>query len=263
MNSIMRWFSYSGKGVLSGVEHAGQVAILFAQTLRFGVTLRWKRKNVIEQMVNTGVRSLPVVMITGAFMGMVLALQSYYQLHRFTLETGIGALVGLSMARELGPVMTGIMLAARVGAAMAAELGTMKVTEQIDALHALATNPIKYLVVPRFLSCLIFTPLLTVYTIFIGMAGGYLVGVRMMGIDPVFYLGHALDAVGPADILAGLIKAVFFGMIIATIGCYQGLTARGGAEGVGKATRGAVVASCIMILIANFFLALIFKIINL
>lgn len=260
---MKRWFAYSGKGVLAGVEHTGRVAILFGQTLQFGLTARWKRKDIIEQMMNIGVRSLPIIVITGAFMGMVLALQSYYQLHKLTVETGIGALVGLSMARELGPVMTGIMLTARVGAAMAAELGTMKVTEQIDALQALATNPIQYLVVPRFLSCLILTPLLTVYTIFIGIAGGYLIGVKMMGINSAFYLGHTVALLGPIDILTGLIKAVFFGMIIATIGCYQGLTARGGAEGVGRVTMGAVVTSCILILAADFFLTLIFKIANL
>ncbi|NOX96844.1 MAG: ABC transporter permease [Nitrospirae bacterium] len=256
------WFAGSGRGILSGVEHTGRVAIFFGQTLQFGLTARWKWKNIIEQMVNIGVGSLPVIMITGAFMGMVLALQSYYQLHKLAVETGIGALVGLSMARELGPVMTGIMLTARVGAAMAAELGTMKVTEQIDALQALATNPIQYLVVPRFLSCLILAPLLTVYTVFIGVTGGYLIGVKMMGINSAFYLSHTVSLVGPADIMTGLIKAVFFGMIIAIVSCYKGLTTTGGAEGVGKATTGAVVTSSILILIADFFLTIIFKIIN-
>ena len=260
---MKRRFAGSGRGVLAGVEHTGQVAILFGQILQFGLALRWKRKDLMEQMVNIGVQSLPVIILTGAFMGMVLALQSYYQLHKIGLETGIGALVGLSMARELGPVMAAIMLTARVGAAMAAELGTMKVTEQIDALQALAINPIKYLVVPRFLSCLILTPLLTVYTIFIGMAGGYLISVKMMGINPAFYLGHTVNLVGPVDILTGLIKAVFFGMIIATVSCYKGLTARGGAEGVGRATTGAVVVSCTLILVVTFFLNLIFKIVNL
>lgn len=260
---MKRWLAYSGKGALAGVEHTGRIAILLGQTLQFGLTPSYKWKNIKEQMVNIGVGSLPIIMITGAFMGMVLALQSYYQLHKLSVETGIGALVGLSMARELGPVMTGIMLTARVGAAMAAELGTMKVTEQIDALQALATNPVRYLVVPRFLSCVILTPLLTVYTIFIGMAGGYLIGVKMMGINSSFYLVHTIALVGPLDILTGLIKAVFFGMIIATISCYKGLTAGGGAQGVGKATTGAVVSSSILILIADFFLTLIFKIANL
>ena len=179
-----------------------------------------------------------------------------------SVEAGIGALVGLSMAREVGPVMTGILITARVGASIAAELGTMKVTEQVDALQALATNPIQYLVVPRFLSCLILVPILTVYTIFIGIAGGYLIGVKMMGINSAFYLSHTVSMLGAMNILTGLIKAVFFGMIIAIVSCYKGLTARGGAEGVGRATTGAVVTSSILILIATFFLALIFKIVN-
>lgn len=260
---MKKWFAYSGQGILAGVEHTGQAAILFGQTLQFALMARWKRKNMVEQMMNIGVGSLPVIIITAAFLGMVLALQSYYQLHRLGVEAGIGALVGVSMAREVGPVMTAILLTARVGASMAAELGTMKVTEQIDALQALATNPIQYLVVPRFLSCLILVPLLTVYTIFIGIAGGYLIGVKMMGINSAFYLSHTVSLLGAMNILTGLIKAVFFGMIIAIVSCYKGLTARGGAEGVGRATTGAVVTSCILILVGDFFLTLIFKIANL
>ncbi len=260
---MKKWFACSGQGILDGVEQTGRVAILFGQTLQFTLLARWKRKNMVEQMMNIGVGSLPVIIITAAFLGMVLALQSYYQLHRLGVEAGIGALVGVSMAREVGPVMTGILLTARVGASMAAELGTMKVTEQIDALQALATNPIQYLVVPRFLACLILVPLLTVYTIFIGIAGGYLIGVKMMGINSAFYLSHTISLLGAMNILTGLIKAVFFGIIIATVSCYKGLTARGGAEGVGRATTGAVVTSCILILIGDFFLTLIFKIANL
>lgn len=262
---MKRWLAFVGRGVLSAAEQTGQIAILFAQTLQCSFATRWKKRdaeNLFEQLMNIGVKSLPVVLLTGAFMGMVLALQSYYQLHKLAVESSIGALVALSMTREIGPVMTAIMLTSRVGAAMAAELGTMKVTEQVDALKALATNPVKYLVVPRFLSCVIMAPILTVYAVFIGVAGGYLISVKMMGVNAAFYLGHMVEMVSPADITTGLIKTFFFGMILATISCYRGLTAEGGAQGVGRATMNAVVTSCILILVADFFLTLIFKIFN-
>ncbi len=252
-----------GRRTVSGLSHLGEISILSAQTLGLALRPPWRGKNLLAEMVNVGLLSLPVVIITGAFTGMVLALQSYYVLHKMTLETGIGGLVDLSLARELGPVLTALMLAGRVGAAMTAQVGTMKVTEQIDALHSLATNPIKYLVVPRFLSCVILLPILTVYTVFIGMLGGYIASVKMMGINSAFYLSIALGKVGHLDILNGLIKALVFGMIIGIIACYKALTAKGGAEGVGRATTGSVVTSCILILIANFFITVALKIVNL
>ncbi|MCD5390812.1 ABC transporter permease [candidate division NPL-UPA2 bacterium] len=252
-----------GRRTVSALTYLGEISILFAQTLSLALRPPWRGKNLLSEMVNVGLLSLPVVIITGAFTGMVLALQSYYVLHKMTLETVIGGLVNLSLAKELGPVLTALMLAGRVGAAITAQVGTMKVTEQIDALQSLAVNPVKYLVVPRFLACLILLPILTIYTVFIGMLGGYIASVKMMGINATFYLSIALERVAPHDILNGLIKALFFGMIIGIIACHKGLTARGGAEGVGRATTGSVVTSCILILIANFFITIALEIVNL
>lgn len=203
--------------------------------------------------------SIPVVLITGAFTGMVLAAQTYYQFHKLTVETAVGLVVGLSITRELGPVLTGLMLAGRVGAAFAAEIGTMRVTEQVDALHTLATDPVKYLVVPRLIACLILLPILTIITDFVGMLGGYVVGVNMFGINGAYYLKNMSERMSPMDIIGGLIKAVIFGIVIAIIGCYKGFNAEGGAEGVGRATTGAVVTSSILILILDFFIVFIYK----
>ncbi len=255
----MNWFEQLGRGTNSAVSQVGEVSILFGQTLRFSLTPPWRRKNIFEQMVNIGVLSLPIVVVTGGFTGMVLAIQSYYYLRKLSIETGIGALLTLSVIREIGPVMTGLMLAGRVGASMAAELGTMKVTEQIDALKTLAINPIRHLVVPRFLSCIILLPILTIFTDFIAILGGYLVGVKLMGIYSVFYISHTQELVEATNVITGLFKSVFFGGIIAIVGCYKGLTAEKGAEGVGKTTTGAVVTSCLLILVVNFFLAIIIK----
>lgn len=252
-----------GKRTGSALAYLGEISILSAETVSSALKPPWKGKNLLAEMVNVGLLSLPVVIITGAFTGMVLAVQSYYVLHKMTLETAIGGLVDLSLARELGPVLTALMLAGRVGAAMTAQVGTMKVTEQIDALRSLAVNPVKYLVVPRFLACLILLPILTVYTVFIGMLGGYIASVKMLGINSAFYLSIAVGKVAPHDILNGLIKALFFGMIIGIVACYKGLTAKGGAEGVGRATTGSVVTSCILILVADFFITLALKMVNL
>ncbi|MBI3098877.1 MAG: ABC transporter permease [Planctomycetes bacterium] len=226
-----------------------------AVTASFG---RWPRRRVLlEQAIRVGNESLPVVLTTGIFTGMVLAVQSYSQFKRVELQSLVGAVVGLSMTRELGPVLTGLMLAGRVGAAMAAELGTMKVTEQIDALEAMATDPVRYLVLPRFLACLLLTPLLTALVDVIGCLGAYFVTVDILGVDRHFYIQNALEWVFPWAIISGLLKAAVFGGIIAVVCCYKGLHAEAGAEGVGKATTQAVVASCILILLSDFMLTVL------
>lgn len=251
-----------GSTVLDGLQQLGGISILFFQTVfrifsspTFGA--REKRDLLFKQCYQCGVLSLPVVLLTGAFTGMVLAVQSYVQFHELTMDTAIGILVSLSMTRELGPVLTGVMVAGRVGAAMAAELGTMRVTEQIDALRAMATDPISYLIVPRFLACLLMVPILTAFAMFIGIVGGYLVGVKMLHVNQTFYIKNMLDFTTVSDMMSGLVKATIFGVFVSVISCYKGYTASNGAEGVGIATTEAVVFSCITILVSDFFLSIV------
>ncbi len=255
MNTLAYFLSYNLRRI---AIPAGKVAILFAETIK-SFRPPWDRKNILSQMVEVGVMSLPVVMITGVFTGMVLAVQTYYQFHKLTVETAVGLVVGLSMTRELGPVLTGVMLAGRIGAAFAAEIGTMAVTEQIDALHTLATDPVKYLVMPRLMACAALLPILTVIADFIGILGGYVVGVKLFGINSTYYLRHMSQYMCPMDIIGGLIKAFIFGIVIAIIGCYKGFNTEGGAEGVGRSTTGAVVSSCILILVLDFFISVTYR----
>jgi phospholipid/cholesterol/gamma-HCH transport system permease protein len=188
---------------------------------------------------------------------MVLGAQTYFQFHKVKMDTATLAVVSVSMCSELGPVLTGLMVAGRVGAAFAAELGTMRVTEQIDALRTLATHPVDYLVVPRVLALHIALPLLTAEAIAVGIGAGYLVGVHLLDIDPTYSWYNMLRYTNAAEVVVGLIKAVIFGGIVALIGCYKGLSCGEGAEGVGRATTEAVVYSSITILISNFFLTLV------
>jgi phospholipid/cholesterol/gamma-HCH transport system permease protein len=239
------------------IVYLGNISIMFADTIKYIVTNPPKRDVIYDQMYKIGVMSLPVVLLTGCATGMILAVQTYYQLHQLTIDTVVGIIVGLSMTNELGPVLTGLMVAGRVGAAMAAELGTMKVTEQVDALYTLATSPVKYLIVPRFVAAILLIPILTVCSIFVGIVGGYFIGVKLLGINATFFLKNMRDFTEVTDLANGIIKSVFFSLIIVMVGCYKGFTADGGAEGVGKATTESVVVSCICILIADFFLSII------
>ena len=251
-------FDFIGAWVLRFLEESGKIMVLFGKTLAFSVRLPFDFRALLHQIEEVGVRSIPVVLITGTFTGMVLALQSYTGFKRFNAEAFVGTVVALSMTRELGPVLSGLMVSGRVGAAMAAELGTMQVTEQIDALYTLATNPIKYLIVPRFLASLIVMPILAVFADVVGILGGYLVAVNLLGSNPTIYLSRTFDFLDLEDIYIGLFKAGVFGIIIAIIGCYVGFNTRGGAEGVGKATTRAVVMSSLLILIANYFITALF-----
>lgn len=195
--------------------------------------------------------------LTALFTGMVLALQSYTGFSRFNAENAIASVVVLSMTRELGPVLAGLMVAGRMGAAMAAEIGTMRVTEQIDALTTLSTHPTKYLIAPRILAGVITLPILVIVADIIGVFGGYIVGVYKLGFNPATYIKQSWDFLERADVTSGLIKAAVFGFIITAMGCYQGYYSKGGAQGVGKATTNAVVAASILILIANYLLTAI------
>ncbi len=238
---------------LTGLGNFGLLAI---EALR---SLRYRRPSWLDfmrQLHFVGVKSQSVVLTTGAATGMVLCAQTYFQFHKVKMDTATGAVVSVGMCSELGPVLAALMLTARVGAAMAAELGTMKVTEQIDALRTLATHPIDYLVVPRFLACVVAAPLLTAEAIVVGILASQLVGVNLLGIEGTYYRANMIRYTAPSDVVTGLIKALIFGAIIALIACYKGLNCRQGAEGVGRATTEAVVAASISILVSNFFLTL-------
>jgi len=246
-----------GRKTILFTEHLGRIGIMFFQAIRYILFNPPQPRYIYEQMYKIGVLSLPVVLITGATTGMILIVQTYAQLHRLSIENVSGIIVGLSMTNELGPVLTGLMVAGRVGAAIAAELGTMRVTEQIDALHSMAISPVRFLIVPRFIAAVILMPILTSFSIFFGIVGAYIVAVETLGMNGVFFMKNLWENTGLTDLADGLIKAVFFGFIIVMIGCYKGFTAGGGAEGVGRATTEAVVTSSIAILAVDFFLSII------
>lgn len=207
---------------------------------------------IAHQMIEIGYYSLPVVGLTAIFTGAVLALQSYTGFSRFNAESAIATVVVLSVTRELGPVLAGLMVAGRIGAAMAAEIGTMRVTEQVDALTTLSANPFKYLIAPRLIAGITMLPLLVIVADIIGVFGGFLVGVYRLGFNPVNYLTLTFDFLKTEDVVSGLVKAAVFGFLIALMGCYHGFYSRGGAQGVGAATTNAVVSASILILAFNY-----------
>ncbi len=247
-----------GASSMALANHAGGITFLFIDSLIALVTTRIRWKATLDQMNKIGVMSLPLVFLTSLFTGMVLALQSAYQLRLFTATQFTADLVALSVTRELGPVLTAMVVAGRVGASIAAELGTMKVTEQIDAMRSLAVDPVRYLVVPRFVAGFFMLFLLTIYADAIGMLGGYLISVFKLGISSQIYIKRTITALAVKDIVTGLIKAFFFGGIISMLGCYFGLKARNGAEGVGLSTMLAVVTILILIIASDAVFTAIF-----
>ncbi len=246
-----------GGAVLHGLAQTGRAALMMAAAFRWILRGRLELHETIVQITRIGVDSVPIILVTGTFSGLVLAYQSTRQLIEFGAVSFIGGLVGLSLAREAGPVFTAITAAGRVGAGMAAEIGTMAVTEQVDALRVLATDPVRYLVVPRLIAAAFALPVLTIFANLVGSVGGYAVATGVSGISSGEYLEAVRRFVAPWDLLAGLIKTVFFGITIAAVGCFRGLTTTGGADGVGRATTGAVVSAIVLILVVNFFLDLI------
>ncbi len=264
MRTIRRFLSLRGnlrsvgQGAMVFALHAGAIALLFKDTLTilFTTPIRWKA--TVDQMNKIGVTSLPLVFLTALFTGMVLSLQSAYQLRLFNAMQFTSDLVALSVTRELGPVLTAMVVAGRVGASIAAELGTMKVTEQIDAMRALAVDPIRYLVVPRFVAAFLMLFVLTIYADSIGMLGGYMISIFKLGISSHTYIKRSIHALVVKDVYTGLIKAFFFGAIIAIVGCYHGLNAKNGAEGVGMATMLAVVTILILIIASDAVFTAIF-----
>lgn len=254
----MGFVSWLGRKFINFTAEAGRVARLFFQSLFWIMKPPIRLKNIVRQMEAIGVNSLPVVVITSLFTGAVLALQSVTGFRRFHAEELVGTVVALSMTRELGPVLTGLIVTGRVGSSMAAELGTMRVTEQVDALQTMAVEPVHYLVVPRLLGALIMLPFLTIMSDIIGIFGGYFVSVVLLGTNSHIYIRRTIDYLELNDIYTGLVKAAVFGLIIALIGCYEGFYASGGAEGVGKATTKAVVVASMLILISDYFLTAVF-----
>jgi phospholipid/cholesterol/gamma-HCH transport system permease protein len=247
-----------GRTFLNGLSAIGRLALYTLRALLLAVRPPYYPRLILRQMIEIGYYSLPVVGMTAVFTGMVLALQTYTGFSRFNAETAIPIVVVLSICRELGPVMAGLIVAGRIGAAMAAELGTMRVTEQIDALTTLSTNPFKYLIAPRLIAGLAMLPLLVGTADLIGILGGYLVSVYKLGFNPGSYLKNTVDFVQFLDVFSGLVKAAVFGFIIALMGCYNGFHSHGGAQGVGKATTNAVVSASILILISNYIVTELF-----
>lgn len=248
-----------GEQVLRAIEALGEWALFAGETLRW-LLLRWPRAETVWPcLFRIGVGSVPVVALTGTFVGMVLAVQSYAQFHRVGMETWLGAVINMAVIRELGPVLAAVMLAGRVGSAMAAELGTMRVTEQIDALAAMGANPIHYLVVPRFLACLLMIPALSIVADFMGVIGGYFYSVIVLGIESHHYIENSAEYIKAFDVLAGVAKTFFFGAAIALIACYHGFHCLPGAEGVGRAATAAFVAAFVVILMLDLALGIVIE----
>lgn len=242
-------------GVFIGfLEETGKLSRLVMQTFQQLFRPPFSFRDTVYHMQEVGVKSFIVVLVTSLFTGGILALQSYSVFKRFHAESLMGTLVSLAFTRELGPVITALIIAGRVGSAMAAELGTMRVTEQIDALTTMAVNPVKYLILPRFIATSIMLPVLTMMADGLGVFGGYFVAVKLMGMNPNVYINSTFIYLDFEDFGSGLFKAAFFGMIIAIVGCYKGFYTKGGAEGVGRATTGSVVLSMMLVLISDYFL---------
>lgn len=250
------WICDIGEAISSRVILAGDLAIFSLETFFWLLTKGPKRETLTTSFYNIGVLSLPVVMLTGLFIGMVLAVQSYPQFKMVGLESRLGGAINLSLVKELGPVLAATMLAGRVGSSIAAELGTMRVTEQIDAITSMGTNPIHYLVVPRFLACLILIPGLTIMADAMGVLGGGFFCIKILDIDWSYYWEYSRNMVAPFDIYAGMFKSVFFGGAIALICCHQGFRCDPGAEGVGKAATRSFVISFVMILLLDLLLGI-------
>lgn len=243
-----------GQMLIQSLNMIGRLSLFIFETTRYAFIRPWYPTLIGGQFIAIGFYSLAVVGMTALFSGMVIALQSYTGFSRFNAEGAVANVVVLTITRELAPVLAGLMLAARVGASIAAEIGTMRVTEQIDALRTLNVNPMKYLVVPRVLAGFIMLPVLVFIADIIGVMGGWLVGVYVLDFSSVSYLSQTYDFVQWTDVQSGLIKAAVFGLIVTIMGCYNGYNSGRGAQGVGTATTNAVVSSAILILIFNYIL---------
>jgi phospholipid/cholesterol/gamma-HCH transport system permease protein len=250
----LAWLDTLGRFILNALDDLGRFFYIMASSVLWTFRRPFDGAELLRQMVRVGWDSVPVVFLTCLFTGMVLALQTYRGFERFHAEGFVGSVVALSLTRELAPVLTGLMVAGRVGSAMAAELGTMRVTEQIDALYAMATEPIQYLVVPRVNASILMLPVLTLIGDAIGIIGGWLVSVGLFGANTFLYMERTFQFLEINDVTSGLIKAAFFGLILSVTGCSKGFYTSGGAEGVGRSTTSAVVTASLYILLSDFFL---------
>jgi phospholipid/cholesterol/gamma-HCH transport system permease protein len=258
VNKILSFLAAVGRAVIFACSETGKVAVFAGTGLSHIVRPPFYGRLFLRSLLDIGYFSLPVVALTAVFTGMVLALQSYTGFSRFSAQSAVANLVVLSVTRELGPVLAGLIVAGRVGAAMAAELGTMRVTDQIDALTTLSTNPMKYLVAPRLLAGIIALPLLVIIADILGVMGGFIVSTMKLGFNVSVYLSNTIDFVQTQDVISGLAKAGVFGFLIALMGCYQGYNSKGGAQGVGAATTAAVVSASILILAFDYVMTEMF-----
>lgn len=254
----MEFFIRLGKKTLSFFSFLGGLSNLALQTVYWSFLPPYQRKRVVEEAKKAGLDSLYIVSLIALFLGVILAFQIAYIMQRLGSELYIASIVTLALVRELGPVITSLVVAGRVGAAIAAEIGSMQVTEQVDALETMATNPIKYLVVPRFLALSLMLPVLTLYADIVGILGGWLICVFRLGISSSLYFKIAFEALLFKDLFTGLAKTIFFGMLIAFVSCYEGFNVEGGAEGVGRATTKAVVTTFILIIASDCFFTALF-----
>jgi len=258
---IRAFFIWLGRPFVGSARYLGELVLLAADTFRSVFTHRLRWRLFLRQIVEIGLLSQLVVVVTGGFTGAVFAVQTYFQFNKIGMGSAVGAVVSVAICRELGPVLTALMVSGRVGAAMSAEIGTMKVTEQIDALRALAVYPIDYLVVPRTLAMMISMPLLTAECIAVGIIASYLAAITLLDVSGTYYLANMVRWTLMRDLYMALSKAFVFGILIVFISCHKGLTTREGAVGVGRATTEAVVVSCLAVLIANFFLTMTLNIV--
>ena len=256
--SFLQTTAAAGAWAVEQFWYAGSLCLLFAQTIGGTFMHRLRLRAVIQEIWRIGVQSWFIVFLSSLFIGMVLAFQSAYQMQQLSAENYIASLVALSVVREIGPVITALIIAGRVGSAIAAELGTMKVTEQIDALMTLAINPVRFLVVPRFIAMLVALPILTLLADAMGIVGGFLIGTMKLGVLPSLYWKMTTIPLAFKDLFSGLLKAFIFGMIICIVSCFEGFRTEGGAEGVGRSTTVAVVTSFILIIAADCLCTAIF-----
>lgn len=254
---MKKYIENIGQKVINSINSIGNLSMFLIQAIILIFKPPYRVKNYITALEFVGFGSMFIICLTGSFTGAVLALQSGYAFAKFNAESMVGSTVALSLMRELSPVLTGLMVTGRAVSAMATEIGTMRVTEQIDALHTMAVDPIHYLVSPRIFATILMMPVLTMLFNMIGMVGAYLVGVYMLNIDPGIFIDKIKWIVDPIDLNSGLIKAFFFGGIISLYGTYYGYNTSGGAKGVGEATTKAVVFSSISIFIADYILTAI------
>ncbi|MFW6122858.1 MAG: MlaE family ABC transporter permease [Thermodesulfobacteriota bacterium] len=255
---MTKFFRRFGRVSLSVVQQAGGMTLFLLEGLGLALVPPFRFRRLLQELYFIGVRSIPIVLLTAAFAGMVLALQGYYTLRQYGSEGALGSAVALSLIREMGPVLTGIMVSARAGSAVTAEIGIMRITEQLDALDTMAVNPMQYVVMPKLLAGLIAVPLLTAMFDVMGILGGYLVGVVLLGISSGSYFSSMIQSVVPLDINGGLVKSVVFGITVILVATYKGYHTEHGAEGVSKATNQTVVLSAVLVLAWDYLLTSFF-----